>query len=188
MKPVVRIWLSTLREGHSVVETAFSGVWSQIMTTTASFMTEGGGHYSLFQCEEQPDVLAVILGYNSKEQSEKVATALTESVTNALDFVDPTDLLVMDIDVADLPLNSEKIAILLSDSEPADLDSLPGRGSWAVSEPMMLPDQEVDLDAPRERKWVHIASSKEADQLGKLGTVRNFAPIMESHIDSQPAE
>ncbi|KAI1198322.1 hypothetical protein F5X97DRAFT_299420 [Nemania serpens] len=188
MEPVVRIWLATLKEGHSVVETAFSGVWSQIMTITATYITEGSGHYTLFQCVEQPDLLAVVLGYNSKDLSEKVAMALNDSVSNALDFVNPTELLVMDINIVDLPLDSEKIAILVSESEPAHLDSLPGRGLWAVSEPMILPDVEVDPDAPRIRKWVHIAPSKEADQLSELGTVRNFTPIMESHMDSQPAE
>ncbi|KAI1115665.1 hypothetical protein F5Y14DRAFT_111372 [Nemania sp. NC0429] len=188
MRPVVRIWFNTLKEGHSVIETAFSGVWSQILATTASFVTEGSGHYGLFQCDEQPDVLAVLFGYTSKELGEKVAQALNESVSVALDLVDPTDLLVVDIDVAELPLGS-KIAILISDSEPAGSDSLPGRGSWAVSEPIILdPNQEPDPDAPRESKWVHIAPSDEADQLSKFGTVRNFAPIMESHMDSQPAE
>ncbi|KAI1184564.1 hypothetical protein F5B17DRAFT_411566 [Nemania serpens] len=188
MAPVVRLWLDTWREGHSVIEAAFSGVWTEILTLTAEFLTEGSGHYILLQCEEDPDVLIVLMGYDCKELGQKIGAAIDERVTSAMDYVSPTELLDMDLDITDLPLDSGKIAVVLSESEPAHLDSLPGRGIWAEPGPtILIPDEGFDPDKPRERKWVHIASSKDADDLKTLGTVRNFIPIMETHMNSQPA-
>ncbi|KAJ8126826.1 hypothetical protein O1611_g6812 [Lasiodiplodia mahajangana] len=142
MSPIVKVWLATLNEGHSVVETAFSGLWHEVMMAAAS-ISGGDGHYGLFHCNEEPGLLAVILGYRSPEVSEHVQERLGKITNRLADWVTHQKLYQLDLSVSGVPLHAEKIAILFSESQPSDSDSLPGKGrgssssSWALSSKLL---------------------------------------------------
>ncbi|KAI0877760.1 hypothetical protein GGS24DRAFT_497471 [Hypoxylon argillaceum] len=185
---IVKVWLATLNDGHSIVETAFSGLWSETMMTAAA-SSDGPGHHGLFQCEDDPNLLAVVLGYRSRQASETVQREISDKLPRIRAWLTHKELFLMDLNVKALPLHTGKLAILFADAKPEDADSLPGKGEWAASEPSMLTSHlPVDPSVPKKMTWVHVALAEDADRLRPLGLVQRFTMIMESRIDSHAAE
>ncbi|KAI0108967.1 hypothetical protein GGR51DRAFT_558761 [Nemania sp. FL0031] len=188
MSPVVKVWIATLNDGHSVVETAFSGLWHEVMMAAAS-ISGGDGHYGLFHCDQEPGLLAVILGYRSIEVSNLVQQKLGKIVTRLAEWVTHQELYLLDADVSEVPINSEKIAILLSESQPSDPESLPGKGEWGESVPSVLTSHlPIDPSQPKKMTWVQVAQAEDAGRLRELGTLRTFTKVMESHIATHDAD
>ncbi|KAI1125287.1 hypothetical protein F5Y10DRAFT_268220 [Nemania abortiva] len=190
MAPIVKVWLVTLNEGHSVVETAFSGIWNEVIMTAASYSGDDG-HYGLFHSDEEPGLLAVILGYPSPEMSEHVQQHLRTIIPRLASWITHQELYQMDMSISELSMSPEKIAILFSESQPSESNSLPGKGKWAESAPSIFTSHlPVDPNKPKKMTWVHVAPAADADRLRELGTgtVRKFTMIMESRIASQAAE
>ncbi|KAJ2971331.1 hypothetical protein NUW58_g9446 [Xylaria curta] len=182
-----KIWLATLNKGHSMIETVFSGLWAETLVADASHTSGNGDHYALFQCDEQPDLLAIIVGYHSPKTSlgERISE---KTAARLLEFVTHKELYILDMNVQELPLDSGNIAMLVSESQPGDSGSLPGRGEWGKSVPFLVGPADGGDEGEGKRTWIHVASSEGADQLGQWGIIKNFSKILESHIDSQAAE
>ncbi|KAI0405814.1 hypothetical protein F4802DRAFT_136336 [Xylaria palmicola] len=174
-------------EGHSMVETAFSGIWTEILMATASHTSERGTDYALFQCDDQPDMLAIILGHAASDASLEANHTGDGPSPRLLEFVTPRERFVLDMDVAELPLGSEKIAVLFSESQPPNSDSLPGTGRWGTPKlPFGAEHGGGQESESKNKTWIHVAPSEDAGPLSQVGTIRNFSKIMESHVDSKP--
>ncbi|KAI0452655.1 hypothetical protein F5B21DRAFT_326251 [Xylaria acuta] len=189
MEPNTKIWLATLNKGHSMVETAFSGIWNETLLATASHTNERGQHYALFQCNDEPDLLAIILGNCSIDTSLEAQKPGHKPLSRLMEFVTHRELFDLDMDINELPLDPGKITISFSELQPANSDSLPGKGKWGVStwwlRAMHLNN---DADKPGKKTWIHVASSEYADRLSQVGDIKNFSKILESHVASQTAE
>ncbi|KAI0860192.1 hypothetical protein F4860DRAFT_231703 [Xylaria cubensis] len=188
MESSTKIWLVTLNEGHSMVETVFSGIWTETVMATASHPHEGGEHYALFQCNDEPDLLALILG-NCSIASLEARKTTDKPLSRISEFVTHKELFHLETDVNELPLDPTEITISFSELEPTDLDSLPGKGNWGVSTSWRRAKHNSnDPGKPERKTWIHIASSEDADRLSQVGNIKSFSKIMESHVASQTAE
>ncbi|KAI1749637.1 hypothetical protein F4782DRAFT_297036 [Xylaria castorea] len=189
MEPSTKIWLVTLNEGHSMVETAFSGIWTETLMAMALHTHERCEHYVLFQCNDEPDLLAIILGNCSVDASLDAHKTTDKPLSRLTEFITHRELFHLEIDTSELPLDPRKIAISFSESEPADSDSLPGKGNWGVSTSWRRAKHNSnDPSKPEKKTWIHIASSEDADRLSQVGNIKNFSKILESHVASQTAE
>ncbi|KAI1282887.1 hypothetical protein F5Y07DRAFT_200166 [Xylaria sp. FL0933] len=178
MDPVAHIWMVRLKEGHSIVEAAFSEENRKSQRTAVPYATGRGEHNAIFQCEDDPDLLAVIAyGRDPNEDGSAEARA-----ARFLEFVDHQELYVFNIEIIQFALDSDNIAILFTESQPVGSNSLPGRGDWAhaiVPLPLRQGDQASD---PPKKTWVQVVSSEDADRLSQVGSVRRFNKFMETRI------
>ncbi|GAP88095.1 hypothetical protein SAMD00023353_1501450 [Rosellinia necatrix] len=190
MTPAVRLWVATLNEGHSMVETAFSGVWDEAMLSLAYSM-DRGAHHVLFQCDEEPDLVVTLVGFPSLEASRAVEETDSGIAARIMELLGHRALFFLDLDISELFPDAEKVAILFSDSRPADPDSLPGRGEWGLALPSALdPLRRQGADAAAgaaagttpDRTWIHFAPAEHADQLGRAGPIKNFTKVLESRV------
>ncbi|KAI1169719.1 hypothetical protein F4777DRAFT_171408 [Nemania sp. FL0916] len=190
--PVVKIWFIDLKDGRGVLETAFSGFWNDAMFAAATYPTEQRGHHALYHCDDEPSLLAVVVGYSSEDMGAHVHRELARVVPRLAEWVTDRELLVMEASIFDFPLDSGSIVMSFSESKPSNADSLPGAGRWAERSPSLLnPDAAVDPKDPKnpkKRRWLHIAPAEDADQFKNLGDVKRFSMVLESHIASQSAE
>ncbi|KAI8955047.1 hypothetical protein F4801DRAFT_575053 [Xylaria longipes] len=186
MGPSTKIWLVTLNQGHSMVETTFSGIWTETLMAAASNTNEYDQYYTVFQCNDEPDRFAMILGNSSIDTSLEDQMTGDKPLSRLMEFITIRELFHLDIDAHELPLDLDKIAILFSESQPKDSDSFPGKGEWGVSTSWF--GAKHDASKPEKKTWIHVASSENADQLSQAGDIKNFSKILESHIASQTAE
>ncbi|GAW21146.1 hypothetical protein ANO14919_106630 [Xylariales sp. No.14919] len=179
MEFTAEIRLVRLKEGHSIVEAAFSEAFRESLAVTALCAGYDGGHHAVFQCADETDLLAIV-GYHNHEypDADKLSSRIFELLTNV-------ELLNVKLEAVQLALDSESIAILFSESQPADADSLPGKGDWSVSVPEGVNDHASEQT---KRTWVHIVTSEDADRLSQIGPIKRFSKVMESRIVSQDAE
>lgn len=187
MAPIAKIWLVTLNEGHSVVETAFSGVWNEVIVATAQYATEQGAYHALFQCAEEPGLLLIVAGYASLDASLDTRKTGEKLISRVMEFVTHKQLFLVDADAGDFPIDSEKISILFSESQPADSDSLPGTGKWGVPFSSFLVEyKDDDPNQAKKNTWIQMASSEDAERLSQAGSIKNFTKVLESHTAAQP--
>ncbi|KAI1818253.1 hypothetical protein GGS20DRAFT_529184 [Poronia punctata] len=187
MEPITKVWLFTLNERHSIIEATFSGFWNQTLMIAASYTTERGEPHILFQCEQEPDLFAVICGYHSLQASIDAEKALGERLAPKFaDFITHKDLYVLNMDIRDLPVTQwGRIAMVISDSQPSDPKTLPGKGGWAMQMETLYVEPH---DASKAKKtWVQITTADDTDNLEKMGDTRSFTMIMEAHIASEAA-
>ncbi|KAI0810418.1 hypothetical protein GGR55DRAFT_138378 [Xylaria sp. FL0064] len=186
MDPVAHIWLVRLKEGHSLVEAAFSEANREAHGRAVPYATGRGEHNAIFQCEDDPDLLAVI-GYGRDPNEDGSAEARG---ARFLEFVDHQELYIYNVEVSQFALDSDSIAILFTESQPVGSNSLPGRGAWAVPiVPLPLKGRQGDQASdPQKKTWVQVVSSEDADRLSQEGSVRRFNKFMESRIALQNAE
>jgi len=187
MEPITKVWLFTLNARHSIIEATFSGFWNETLMIAASYTTERGEPHTLFQCEDEPDLLAVVCGYHSLQASIDAEKALGERLApHFFDFITHRELYVLNIDVRDLPLTQTgRIAMAFSDAQPNDAPALPGKGDWAMQLESLYVEP-VD-ESKAKKKWVQIATAEDAARLGKVGKSQCFNMIMEAHIASEAA-
>ncbi|KAI8629606.1 hypothetical protein F5Y19DRAFT_71466 [Xylariaceae sp. FL1651] len=190
MDPIAKVWLFTLNESHSIIEAAFQSLWNETLTVAASYTAVRGEPHILFQSDDEPDLLAVVSGYHCMEASIDVQRAWADKlVPRLLEFITHKQLFVLHMDVNELPLDSGKIAILITEpeSEP-DPGFLPGKGSWAVQMPSLLVEAH-DANKTTKRTWIQVATSEDAARLRLSGgTTKSFSMIMESRVTLQDAE
>ncbi|KAI0468566.1 hypothetical protein F4859DRAFT_207669 [Xylaria cf. heliscus] len=186
MPPSTKIWLVTLNEGHSMIETAFAGIWTETLLAAASRTNDRDEHYALFQCNSEPDHLAIILGNCSIDASLEAQETGDGPLSRLMEFITHKELFHLDMDVNELPLEPGRISIAFSESQPADSDSLPGKGKWGLSTWWSRAEHNGDgASKPDRRMWIQVASSEDADQLRQVGDVKNFSKILESHVASE---
>ncbi|KAI0434917.1 hypothetical protein F5Y09DRAFT_337009 [Xylaria sp. FL1042] len=183
MDPVAHIWLVRLKEGHSIVEAAFSKATNEARMSAVSYATGCGEHHAVFQCDEDPDLLAVI-GYGRNPEDDGSAK---ERASHFLEFVTHQELYLFNAKASQFALDSDHIAILFTKSQPTDSNILPGRGHWALPMvPLPLVGHQDDQASELPRKtWVQVVSSEDADRLSQAGSVRRFSKFMESRIALQ---
>ncbi|KAI1355514.1 hypothetical protein F5Y01DRAFT_178696 [Xylaria sp. FL0043] len=184
MNPAAHIWMVRLKEGHSIIEAAFSEENRELQRTAIPYTTGCGEHNAIFQCEDDPDLLAVVAyGRHPKEDGSAEARA-----ARFLEFVDHQELYVFNIEIIQFALDSDNIAILFTESQPVASNSLPGRGDWAVPKvplPLQQGDQASD---PLKKTWVQVVSSEDADRLSQVGSVRRFNKFMETRMVPEDTE
>jgi hypothetical protein len=187
MDPITKVWLFTLNPRHSIIEATFSGFWNETLMIAASYTTERGEPHTLFQCEDEPDLLAVVCGYHSLQASIDAEKALGQRLApHFFDFITHRELYVLNVDVRGLPLTETgKIAMAFSDSEPNDTAALPGKGDWAMQLESLYVGPVDEIKS--KKKWVHIAKADDAARLNKVGKPKCFTMIMEAHIASEAA-
>ncbi|KAI0390609.1 hypothetical protein F5Y17DRAFT_52052 [Xylariaceae sp. FL0594] len=188
MDPITKVWLFTLNARHSIIQATFSGFWNETLMIAASYTTERGEPHTLYQCREEPDLLAVVCGYHSLQASIDAEKALGERLApHFFDFITHKELYILNMDVRDLPLTEEsgEISIVSSDTEPKDAAALPGKGDWAL-QPDSIYLGPVDKDKLK-KTWIHIATAGDAEGLSPVGKPRTFHRIMEAHIASKAA-
>lgn len=187
MAPIAKVWLVTLNEGRSVIETAFSGVWNEIIVTTAQYATEQGAHHALYQCAEDPGLLLVLAGYPSLDSSLDTRKTGEKLISRVMEFITHKELFLVESDVKEFPIASEKISVLFSESQPADSDSLPGTGKWGAPFSSFLVEYEDgDPILAKKNTWIHMADSEDAGRLSQAGNIKNFTKVVESHTAAQP--
>jgi hypothetical protein len=187
MEPITKVWLFTLNKGHSLIEATFSGLWNETLMVAASYTTVRGETHTLFQSDDEPDLLAIICGYHSIEASMDAQEALGEKLAPLLEFLTHKELFVLHMDVRELPVTYGRIAMAFSESEPVDAAKLPGKGNWAAQMPSFLIEPH-DASSTKKKTWIHIAPSEDAASLRQMGSPRIYNMIMEAHISSEPAE
>ncbi|KAI0203483.1 hypothetical protein F4808DRAFT_21167 [Astrocystis sublimbata] len=186
MEPNTKIWLVNLNEGHSMIETAFSGIWTETLLATASHTNGRDQHYALLQSSDEPDLLALVLGNCVIDPSVEAQKSGEQSISRLMEFVTHKELFHLNIDIDEFPLDPCNITMSFSQSRPTDTDSLPGKGEWAVSTSWLRDD--ADAGKPEKKSWIHIAPSEHATQLSQIGNIMNFEKILESTIACQTAE
>ncbi|KAH8156254.1 hypothetical protein CIB48_g11996 [Xylaria polymorpha] len=180
MPASTKIWLVTLNEGHSMIETAFSGIWTNTLMAATFHTNDRDEHYGLFQCNNEPDLLAIILGNCAIDANPEVPNPSDKPLSRLMEFITHRELFHLDMDVNELPLDTGKIVIAFSESQPTGSDSLPGKGKWGVSM--------YRSNGANKPMWIHVASSEDADRLRQVGTIKTFSKILESHVASRTAE
>ncbi|KAI1324775.1 hypothetical protein F5Y16DRAFT_287561 [Xylariaceae sp. FL0255] len=183
MAPLTRVWFFTLNANHSIIEAAFRKFWNEILTTAAAYSSFGEPHV-LLQSDDEPDQLALISGYPTQEASLELQQAWGDKlVPRVLEFITHKQLLISDLDVRELPLDSGKIAVLVKDDYNAAAETeLPGHGTWATEMPSLLFDTAAKEAAQQRRCWVQVAASEDVDRLRAAGYTRKFSSIMEVRI------
>lgn len=185
------IWLVRLKEGHSIIQAVFKYAQSGNLRNAAIHVTGHGEHYALFQCDEDPDLLAVI-GYRAGNRDEAAAKSLEERLSRLLEFLTHQELFLLNVEVVRDAVTSDKVAVMFSKSQPADLDSLPGKGDWAVSKPLsslLVKGQNEPASETSEKTWVQVVASDDANGLSEAGSVKRFTKFMENRVvASQSAE
>ncbi|TGJ81719.1 hypothetical protein E0Z10_g7054 [Xylaria hypoxylon] len=181
MELVAKFWLARLKEGHSIVEAAFSSAWNKGLAAAALHATERGEHHAVFQCSDEPDLLVIMVyhsdgGPDADESRKELNSHFSEFLTHA-------ELFHFNIEVIQLALDSENIAILLSDSQPADVNS----GDWSVSLSPAGLDKNHASESSKET-WAQIVALEDTDRLSEAGSIKRFSKVLESHIASQSAE
>ncbi|KAI1259973.1 hypothetical protein F5Y18DRAFT_284036 [Xylariaceae sp. FL1019] len=188
MAPITKVWFFKLKKNHSIIEEAFQQTWRELLSVAASYTSLRGEPHTLYQSDDDPDLLAVISGFHSVEVSTEMQNALGHWARPKVEqCVEHKSLYVSDFDVLQMPLESGKISVLIRDTETQgglDTSALPGLGTWAVK----MPDWFVDeaAIAKPSKIWVQIAAAEDAAALQKAGTVTNLTQIMEAHmVDAQ---
>ncbi|KAI0517098.1 hypothetical protein F5B22DRAFT_604750 [Xylaria bambusicola] len=184
------IWLVRLGEGRSIVETVFLYSQSGNLENAAIHATRHGEHYALFQCDDDPAFLAII-GFRAGNRDEAAAKSMERRLSLIQEFVNHQELFLLNVEVSQVALASDKCAILFSESQPIDVDSLPGKGSWAASIPLsslLVKGQNGAASETSERTWIQAAVSDDADRLSQAGSIKRFTKFMENRVASQSAE
>ncbi|KAI0907208.1 hypothetical protein F4823DRAFT_32342 [Ustulina deusta] len=188
MDPIAHIWLARLKDGHSIVEAAFSSARSESQRSAALHATARGEHHALFQCNDQPDLLAV-MGYYSDDNDPGGNKTREKRASLFLQFVTHQELFLFNVDVTQIALDSDNIAVLFSESQPSGSKPLPGRGDWAVPvPPPPVEHQSERASEPPKKTWVQVVASEDADRLSQAGAIKRFNKFMESRIVLQSEE
>ncbi|KAI1358357.1 hypothetical protein F5Y08DRAFT_120198 [Xylaria arbuscula] len=184
------IWLVRLKEGHSIVQAVFTYAQSGNLQNAAIHATGHGEHYALFQCDDDPDLLAVI-GYRAGNRDEAAAKSLEGRLSRLLEFLTHQELFLLNVAVVQDAVMSDKVTVLFSKSQPLDSDSLPGQGDWAVSIPLsslLVKDQSEPASETSQKTWVQVVASSDDDGMSKAGSVKHFTKFLENRVASQSAE
>ncbi|KAK5634890.1 hypothetical protein RRF57_010602 [Xylaria bambusicola] len=184
------IWLVRLRDGRSLIEAVFLYNRSGNLENAAIHVTGHGEHYALFQCDDDPDFLAII-GFHAWNRDEAAAKSLEERLSYLQEFLTHQEFFLLNVEVSQVALNSDKCAILFSKSQPIDVDSLPGKGDWAASIPLsslLVKGQNGAASETSEKTWVQIVASNDVDRLSQAGSIKRFTKFMENRVASQSAE
>ncbi|KAI0158158.1 hypothetical protein GGR57DRAFT_37278 [Xylariaceae sp. FL1272] len=183
MAPITKVWFIKLKKNHSIIEEGFQQTWRELLSVAASYTSLRGEPHTLYQSDDDPDLLAVISGFHSVEASSELQELEHWGRPKVEQFVEHQSLYVSDFDVLQMPLESGKISVLIQDTETQgdlDVSALPGLGTWAAKMPDLLVD-ETAITKPK-KVWVQIAASEHAAALQKAGSVTNLTQIMEAHM------
>ncbi|KAI1309920.1 hypothetical protein F5Y03DRAFT_61377 [Xylaria venustula] len=184
---IAHVWLVRLKEDRTILEAVFASNESENVRNAALAATGHGEHHALFACDDEPDLLAAI-GYVSTDPVGSEGQKARAS--RFLEFVTHQDLFIINVEVCQIALNSEKITLLLSESEPSDSNLLPGKGDWAVS---MVPlpvagRRNQHTCEPPKKTWVQVVASEDAGRLKQAGSAKRFNRFLETRTTSQLAK
>ncbi|KAI0976739.1 hypothetical protein F4678DRAFT_122899 [Xylaria arbuscula] len=184
---IAHIWLVRLKEGRAISEALFASNESENVRNAALEANGHGEHHALFVCDDEPDLLAAI-GYVSTDPES--SEGQKARATRFLEFVTHQDLFIFSVEVCQVALGSDKITLLFSESEPADSDSLPGKGAWAVSmAPLPVAGrQNQHTSEPPRKTWVQVVASEDAGRLKQAGPAKRFNKFLETRTTSQLAK
>ncbi|KAJ5313947.1 uncharacterized protein N7443_000831 [Penicillium atrosanguineum] len=130
MPPMIKFWLSTLKEGKSIDSTAFQSMISDILEFCATYTKSDSEAHAFYHDTKDPTRVLMITGYPSQELNAEADKIYAERfLPRMFDQVQHTWLKQLDMSIAEIHLE-DNLIVAYGKEPSAWVDR--GTGGWDV--------------------------------------------------------